>query len=259
MNCPKCNYEIKEPTKFCPDCGASLRNEDEIPKPTPTPPPAKKGKSKKKIIILIISILSSLLVIAGIIFLILYLTNPGCMFRHNFSMTATVEPSCNTNGYEVYTCADCGSQYSTDLYDDDNLPTGDHDWVISPDTLTKTCSVCYETQSIPAWQALNNDEYAVYSALVSFSKNLKSPTSLTLIDLRVGQAGAYSTEDSIFVKVSAANSFGGMVTEVYVCKNSYLDIAGSSWYSVAGAWPHIGSVRKINTALQEYFSDLLGQ
>ena len=133
-----------------------------------------------------------------------------------------------------------------------------HDWDEATTTSPKTCSICGETEGEPlsAYEVLNDDEKEVYSALKNFASTLNAPSSLKLIDLKVGKTSADDTTESVFVKVSANNAFGSPVTEVYVMEYGRLDIGGSSWYSVAGAWHHYGSVSKINAALQKYFNDM---
>ena len=159
-------------------------------------------------------------------------------------------PTCGEEGVKVRRCS-CGA------LDNEAIPaTNEHSWEDATRTTPKTCSVCRATEGDPltAFQALNDDERKIYYALISYSARLKVPSSLKLIDLKVGKAGASATEDSIFVRISANNSFGVPVTETYVYNGS-LTNAGSAWYSVAGAWPHIGSVSKINDAITEHFSD----
>lgn len=112
---------------------------------------------------------------------------------------------------------------------------------------------CGSTATVSAYEALNDDEQEVYHALRRFASTLNAPSSLKLIDLKVGKTSANDSTKSVFVKVSAYNAFGSPVSEVYVMKHGGLVTGGSAWYSVAGAWHHYGSVTKINAALQEYF------
>ena len=130
--------------------------------------------------------------------------------------------------------------------------------------LTSCCCTSSETEDSEtkgdapsAYDALNEDEKKVYNAMKDFASQLDDPSSLKLIDLKVGKTHKDDTEKSIFVKLSASNAFGSQVTEVYVM-DSYgrLDNGGSAWYSYAGAWYHYGSVAKINAALQEYFNSM---
>ena len=113
-----------------------------------------------------------------------------------------------------------------------------------------------EVESLSAYDVLNDDEKIVYSALEKFASDLNDPTSLKLIDLKVGKTSANGTTEKVFVKVSASNAFGSPVTDVYVIDYGCLSTGGSAWYSVAGAWYHSGSVSKINAALQEYFDSM---
>ena len=133
-----------------------------------------------------------------------------------------------------------------------------HNWKDATTSEPKTCTLCGKTEGKPlsAYEALNDDEKEVYRALKSFASTLGTPSSLKLIDLKVGKTSADDSTKSVFVKVSANNAFGSPVSEVYVIEYGRLDIGGSSWYSVAGAWYHSGSVAKINAALQEYFDSM---
>ena len=118
MKCPKCNFDVPENNKFCPECGERM---SEIPKDetqeaptqeTPTqeastPDTAnKKAKNKKVKKILIISI--SAVVACGLIFLILFLINPSCIFGHRNVHKEGQAATCTNNGYYNYICDDCG-------------------------------------------------------------------------------------------------------------------------------------------------------
>ena len=118
MKCPKCNFDVPENNKFCPECGERV---SEIPKDetqeaptqeTPTqeastPDTAnKKAKNKKVKKILIISI--SAVVACGLIFLILFLINPFCMFEHRNAHLEGNGVTCTTAANISYICDDCG-------------------------------------------------------------------------------------------------------------------------------------------------------
>ena len=122
MKCPNCNVEVAENTKFCPECGTKLSEfveketlnvetseenmTDEIPNTPSTvetneKKEAKKKKIKKKIIISVSALLA-----CGIIFLILYLVNPCCMFWHDTHIEKTA--TCTEGGVYTAICDDCG-------------------------------------------------------------------------------------------------------------------------------------------------------
>lgn len=133
-----------------------------------------------------------------------------------------------------------------------------HKWKEATTSAPKTCTLCGKTEGEPisAYEALNSDEKEVYRALKNFSSKLGSPSSLKLIDLKVGKTSGNDTTEHVFVKVSANNAYGSPVSEVYVLNYGNLDTGGSSWYNVAVAWPHVGSIAKINAALQEYYDSM---
>lgn len=113
MKCPKCNFDIPENNKFCPECGEKT---PEIIKPkvqeTPVQEPftpvtaEKKPKNKKIKKILIISISS--VVACGLIFLILFLINPFCMFGHRNSHVEGNDATCTMAANKSHICDDCG-------------------------------------------------------------------------------------------------------------------------------------------------------
>ena len=96
MNCPNCNFEVAENTKFCPECGTKLSEfveketlnvetseenmTDEIPNtPSTVETNEKKEAKKKKIKKIVITSLVSLVVCLGI-YVVLFFVNPFCLF-----------------------------------------------------------------------------------------------------------------------------------------------------------------------------------
>lgn len=109
------------------------------------------------------------------------------------------------------------------------------------------------TKEPTAYDLLNETETKVFSAIKAKLSSFKSPASVRVIDVRKGKCGADDTEkNTLFVRISANNSFGGTVTDDYVVKYGSLTDAGSAWYSVAGTAD--ASASKINAALQEYYA-----
>lgn len=111
MKCPKCNFDVSKSNKFCPECGEKML---EITTDTVSAEPKieenvivkKKPKNKKVKKILIISI--SAVVGCGLIFLILFLINPFCMFAHKNTRIQGEEGTCTQTGDEICICDDCG-------------------------------------------------------------------------------------------------------------------------------------------------------
>ena len=111
MKCPKCNFDVPESNKFCPECGEKMPEitTDTVsaePQPEENVIIEKKPKNKKLKKILIISI--SAVVGCGLIFLILFLINPLCIFGHRNTHKEGQAATCTTNGYYNYICNDCG-------------------------------------------------------------------------------------------------------------------------------------------------------
>lgn len=111
MKCPKCNFDVPESNKFCPECGEKMPEitTDTVsaePQPEETVIIEKKPKNKKTKKILIISI--SAVVGCGLIFLILFLINPFCIFYHNSIRNDVIPETCVTDGKFAYICLDCG-------------------------------------------------------------------------------------------------------------------------------------------------------
>ena len=127
MKCPNCNVEVAETTRFCPKCGTKLYElssettpvlelaEDKQTTIDPVIIPEKKKKKTKKTKIVILS--ASILGACGIIFLVLYLLNPFCIFGHNveYTLDASVmkleyetSPTCDMAGTTCYRCRYCG-------------------------------------------------------------------------------------------------------------------------------------------------------
>ena len=123
MKCPNCNFEIVETTKFCPECGTKIPTvtteatplsgvTDKTSNTQSTieaneQKPTKKNKIKKIIIISVSGLLA-----CGIIFLILYLLNPFCMFGHRNIRTEGKEATCIEHGDKKDICDDCGQTWT---------------------------------------------------------------------------------------------------------------------------------------------------
>lgn len=119
MNCPNCNFEVAENTKFCPECGTKMPEvtaetsasfetvgEDSNAPSNDEMNEKKKAKKKKLKKIIVISVAS--LLACGIIFLVLYLLNPSCMFGHRNTHLEGKARTCTEDGDEKYICDDCG-------------------------------------------------------------------------------------------------------------------------------------------------------
>lgn len=119
MKCPNCNFEVAENTKFCPECGTKMpetnteaTSSPEVTGETSNTPSTiemneKKKAKKKKIKKIIISV--SAFLACGIIFLVLYLANPFCMFEHRNIHTEGKDPTCTQDGDKKGICDDCGN------------------------------------------------------------------------------------------------------------------------------------------------------
>ena len=126
MKCPKCNFDVPENNKFCPECGERMSEilkdetqeaptQETLTQEASTPDTAnKKAKNKKVKKILIISI--SAVVACGLIFLILFLINPSCMFGHRNVHVEGNEPTCTIGGYQSGICDDCKETIWTDTF-----------------------------------------------------------------------------------------------------------------------------------------------
>ena len=117
MKCPNCNFEVAENTKFCPECGtkmlennaettSSLEVTEEVSNAPSTTEVNELKKTKKKKIKKIIIISASALLACGIIFLVLWLWNPSCMFGHRNIHVKGEGATCTESGEHI--CDDCG-------------------------------------------------------------------------------------------------------------------------------------------------------
>ena len=115
MKCPKCNFEVAENAKFCPECGEKIfestskdsfeiANEKSNEKNSTTEANSKKSISKKVKISIIIGV-TSVLLIAIALFLILV------VFKHEhvWIYEITKEPTYTENGVEYRSCEGCGT------------------------------------------------------------------------------------------------------------------------------------------------------
>ena len=158
MKCPKCNSEIAENAKFCPECGEKLADVAEIasavvenatpenqtenapnekPSDEATEEKAPKQKSNKKKVIIIAL---SAIVLCGIIAAILLILNPSCMFGHrNLTGKTAVKVTCTSNGRTESICDDCGAC----VYSWVNEATG-HDFGEIKCNEENTCVKCGE-------------------------------------------------------------------------------------------------------------------
>ena len=123
MICPKCNYEFEGTPKFCPECGEKLAVE---PKPEPVVEAAEKTAGEIveekpvkpsffKRIPKAVKISVAAVLAAGIIFGLLFLINPGCMFGHRFwpngrkIQVVIKSPTCSAYGESADMCMNCGN------------------------------------------------------------------------------------------------------------------------------------------------------
>lgn len=256
MKCSNCNVSIEGNPKFCPECGAKLVSEPILTasESTPTAP----IKKRKKGVVVLIVVLAVVLV-SAITWLLWYnYPNWVCaIFGHSLYETRHT-PSCEEDGYFVIKCDRHCWYYDIEYPDEEWAKSKGHEWIDATTSSPQTCKTCKKTKGKPltAFQALNEEERRIYYALLHFSDKLKDPFSLILINVKLGFTSANATEKSVFVKVSANNSFGAAVSDVYVITNGVLNTAGSGWYNAAGAWNYMDSVSKINAALQEHFNDM---
>ena len=115
MKCPKCNSEVAENAKFCPECGEKIfestskgsfeiANEKSNENTATTKANSKKTISKKVKISIIIGV-TSVLLIAIALFLILV------VFKHEhvWIYEITKEPTYTENGVEYRSCEGCGT------------------------------------------------------------------------------------------------------------------------------------------------------
>lgn len=119
MKCPKCNFEVADNTKFCPECGEKMlesttkdtiealeKTPDETNLDSKTLP--KKSISKKRKIA-IISIAS--VVIVAIVLLLVFVV---FKHEHNFIYECTKEPTLTEEGVQHVYCEGCDQeQYFT--------------------------------------------------------------------------------------------------------------------------------------------------
>ena len=143
-----------------------------------------------------------------------------------------------------------------------------HKWKEATTSAPKTCTLCGKTEGEPisAYEALNSKEREVFQALKTHASTLDDPSSLKLLELKMGQLPYYGSTKFALVKVSSANKHGSSQTDIYLVGDSklYLYYVGddgerhiaSLAYFDAGAWPYSGSIGKINTALKEYYDDM---
>ena len=138
MKCSNCNFEVADNTKFCPECGtkmptaseeATFSNQasDESANVVTSAEINEQKSDKKKKTKKIIIISASALLACGIIFLVLYLVDPFCMFRHNFSDSDVIEPTCVKSSYYEYICANCGTRSQGERLED--VPALGHNYV----------------------------------------------------------------------------------------------------------------------------------
>ena len=152
MKCPNCNFEVAENTKFCPECGTKIPEiveatssenvTEEIPNTPSTIETNEKKEAKKKKIKKIIIISVSALLACGIIFLVLYLVNPFCMFGHDMMQINRVEATCGAEGYEEHGCSKCDYIYRYTL-SNYNL---EHNWDTIPCGKENHCTTCGKTE-----------------------------------------------------------------------------------------------------------------
>lgn len=248
MKCPNCNFEVAENTKFCPECGtkipemtAEATSSSEIIDETSNAPSTKEAneqkKVKKKKIKKIIIISVSALLACGIIFLVLRLINPFCMFGHNTSRTNCVEPTCGAEGYYEYSCSNC--EY-IDKYPISNRDI-EHKWDDIPCGEENTCLICGEKE------ILNHSYESVEPICVHCGKELYTinlPTMPQTIN-EIDYSG--KTESSVVIKNAEISMFTPSISnEVYICfdvqkiydedgnKNSSYGIIGWKLYDSKG-------------------------
>lgn len=154
MKCPKCNFEVSESSKFCPECGEKMPEavSQETPGQEVATPEivvdekalAEKKRKKKKLIKVIV-IPSAIVLFLGLAFLVLYLINPNCMFYHKdpFEHVITQESTCTEYGAVQNHCPACDKYvggYRLDLLD--------HDYGTIVCGEKNTCVNCGETKVI---------------------------------------------------------------------------------------------------------------
>ena len=186
MKCPNCNFEIAENTKFCPECGtkipetnteatSSLEVTEEVSNAPSITEVNELKKTKKKKIKKIIIISVSALLACGIIFLVLYLVNPSCMFGHDMNLINRVEPTCGAEGYEEYSCSNC-HQVNTYTLSNNRL---EHTWDNIPCGKENTCVKCGEKKIFQHKLEYSYDESCMYCGQDKFT--VKLPTLPTTV------------------------------------------------------------------------------
>ena len=120
MKCPKCNFEVSENVKFCPECGEKiidLTHDDTIDlvkksineNISTTETHKKKSISKKVKTTLIIGT-ASVVIVAIALFLIFVVFK----HEHNWVYEITKEPTYTEDGVQYRSCDGCGTlEYST--------------------------------------------------------------------------------------------------------------------------------------------------
>lgn len=164
--------------------------------------------------------------------------------------TEETQPACehewvNATCTEPQHCSKCGATMGSAL---------GHDWVSATATSDGYCKRCREKGSK---SYLSGGEITIYNAITMSLSNFKDPSSVRLISVKEGYEGPSDSQRGpyYFLTISATNSFGGTVQEVYTVKKdvSYqrLSNGDSAWESVASTAYEI-RVSSINSCLSSY-------
>ena len=236
MKCPNCNFEVAENTKFCPECGTKmLENNAEttssseiITDETSNTPSTKESneekKAKKKKIKKIIIISVSALLACGIIFLALYLLNPFCMFGHNTSMTNRVEPTCGAEGYYEYSCSDCDYSYKNTLSNRDI----EHKWDSIPCGEENTCVNCGEKKMLQ--HKFEFDDSCDYCGKELFTINFSQTLPITISEDNTSKVVITNIEVNSYPSVSRDTFITFSIKKTYDLRgNSYSAYGKIGW------------------------------
>lgn len=227
MNCPNCNHPLGENSKFCTECGAKISSEptssetesntnftDSNAQPEESTKTAiktdeKKQKKKKVKKILLIIALSALSVF--IIYTLLYIINPGCMFRHTESQHIIINATCSQEGSEKYVCADCG-----DIMSEWKIDKLDHAWDNVSCDIEHTCLTCGTKEKLN--HSANSDGVCRYCGKgklsVTIKRNLNDPF-IYEYDYKGNLSSAVSISDPIVTTYSTSVGIDYTMTKIY--------------------------------------------
>ena len=155
---------------------------------------------------------------------------------HSYVVTSTVEATCTTKGYTVYTCSTCGDSYNVTT----SSATGhSYEWVIASNKYpTKTCSVCGDVKVTLAFNDISTEtEYFDYIAYTSYYNSLITGVKANSTD---------TTTETFSPRTSLTRAM--LVTILYrmagspyddanpYSKTPFSDVKAGVWYYNAVCW-----------------------